>query len=118
MTDLNREKCLSLLWRGGILLLLAVGAFLRYWLGGTCPVARIFGISCPGCGLTRAVLAALRLDFAEAFSQHFMFFSLPVLCLYFLFDGRVFRNRTLNAAVLWLIVGGFAVHFLLQFLPL
>ena len=45
-----------------------------------CPFRFFFGISCPGCGMTRALLAALRLDFAAAFSYHPLFFLLPFSC--------------------------------------
>jgi hypothetical protein len=41
-----------------------------------CPTASIFGIPCPGCGLTRATLAALRGDFTEALHFHPLVFIL------------------------------------------
>ena len=52
------------------------------WFTG-CPFRFFFGISCPGCGMTRALLAALRLDFAAAFSYHPLFFLLPFFLLGF-----------------------------------
>jgi hypothetical protein len=39
-----------------------------------CPTAGMFGIPCPGCGLSRAMFAALRGDFADAFYYHPLFF--------------------------------------------
>ena len=36
------------------------------------------GIPCPGCGMTRAWLAALRLDFAAAFAYHPLFWAVPI----------------------------------------
>ncbi len=42
----------------------------------------ITGLSCPGCGSTRAVLALLRLDIGEAFSYNLLF---PVTFLYLIF---------------------------------
>lgn len=38
-----------------------------------CPSAAAFGIPCPGCGLTRATLAALHGHFAQAFHYHPLF---------------------------------------------
>lgn len=35
-----------------------------------CPIKHITGISCAGCGMSRAVLSALSLDFAAAFAYH------------------------------------------------
>ena len=44
-----------------------------------CPLAGIFGIPCPGCGLTRATLAALRGDWAAALRFHpLVFWVAPV----------------------------------------
>ena len=40
------------------------------------------GLSCPGCGSTRAVLALLRLDIEEAFSYNLLF---PVTFIYLIF---------------------------------
>ncbi len=43
-----------------------------------CPIAWFFGISCPGCGMTRALIAAAQLDFERAFYYHPLF---PVVVL-------------------------------------
>ncbi|MCA9626994.1 MAG: DUF2752 domain-containing protein [Myxococcales bacterium] len=39
-----------------------------------CPSARYFGQPCPGCGLTRATMAALHGHIGEAFHLHPLFF--------------------------------------------
>ena len=39
-------------------------------LEATCPVKYLTGVSCPGCGMTRACLSALRFDFESAFYYH------------------------------------------------
>jgi hypothetical protein len=44
-----------------------------------CPSATLFGIPCPGCGLTRATLAALHGDFAAALRFHPLVFVLTPL---------------------------------------
>jgi hypothetical protein len=41
-----------------------------------CPSAGLFGIPCPGCGLTRATLAALHGHWQQAFVTHPLFFVL------------------------------------------
>lgn len=46
-------------------------------MGITCPILFLSGISCAGCGMSRAWLSLLRLDFASAFSYHPLFL-LPV----------------------------------------
>lgn len=35
--------------------------------GAFCPMVRIFGLPCPGCGITRALLYVVKGQFAEAF---------------------------------------------------
>ena len=56
--------------------------------GVGCPLKYITGISCPGCGMTRAWGAVLRLDFAAAFRFHPLWI-LPIPGAAILF----FRNR-------------------------
>jgi hypothetical protein len=44
-----------------------------------CPTATLFGIPCPGCGLTRATLALFRGDVAAALKFHPLVFVLTPL---------------------------------------
>ena len=39
-------------------------------LGGTCPIRLVFGIPCPGCGVTRALVLLVKGDFVGAFKMH------------------------------------------------
>ena len=72
-----------------------------------CPTMRFLNIPCPGCGMTRAWQAVLRLELKTAFAAHPMFWSVPVLALFAFYDGRLFKNRRVNAWVLWLLLGTF-----------
>ena len=58
-----------------------------------CPFRFFFGISCPGCGMTRALLAALHLDFAAALSFHPLFFLLPLFLLGYYLDPWIDWSR-------------------------
>lgn len=89
---------------------------LFYGLGLSCIFQSFIGIPCPGCGMTRAVLAALRLDLQGAFRYHPMFWSLPVLYLYFLSDNGLFPGKIWDKLLLWGIFGGFLINWLLNVL--
>ena len=80
-----------------------------------CPILYFTGIPCPGCGMTRALIGAAQLRFAYAFQMHAMFWSVPVLYLYFLCDGRLFGRRTVNAAVIIVIASGFLLNWIRHF---
>ncbi|MCI8515850.1 MAG: DUF2752 domain-containing protein [Hungatella sp.] len=47
--------------------------------GHGCPIRWGTGVPCPGCGLSRAGLALLRLDVPSAFTYHPMFWAVPLL---------------------------------------
>ena len=83
-------------------------------LGEGCFIRLIFKTYCPFCGMTRAVLSLLRLDFASAVYFNPMVFSLPILATYYFFDGRVFKNRILNLSVLCLVFLGFIIFWILR----
>lgn len=59
------------------LLYVVAGAFIAFGVY-KCPIKAIFHIDCPGCGLTRAFWAALRLDFKTAFSYHPLFLPIGI----------------------------------------
>jgi hypothetical protein len=92
-----------------IMLLVATGMYRVLKI--PCIVLHITGIECLGCGMTRALLSALRFDFVSAFEYHRMFWSLPIIGLYVLFDGKLFKNRVLNYAVIILIGAGFILNW-------
>ena len=56
-----------------------------------CPFYQIIGLPCPSCGMSRAFAALFRLDFAEAFWYHPLFFVVPLIPLLVL---RVIPRRT------------------------
>lgn len=83
-----------------------------------CVFRALFGVVCPGCGMTRAVVAALRLDFAAAFSHHLMFWSIPILYLYIILDLKLFQSKFWNRIVLVALGCGYALNWLLNLVEL
>lgn len=94
----------------GYLLCIAV----LYKLGAPCVFETVLHIPCPGCGMTRAIISAMKLDFISAFHYHKMFWSVPILYLYFLFDGKLFTNKLINRTVFIFIAAGFIVFWIIK----
>lgn len=105
--DPNRKKIF--LSKTKTLCAVILSYHLLTWFTG-CPFRFFFGISCPGCGMTRALLAALRLDFAAAFSYHPLFFLLPFFLLgYYLVPW-------INWSRHYLLLGSVAALFVFTYL--
>lgn len=85
-----------------------------------CPIKRIFGIPCPGCGMTRGCLSLIRLDFVSAMRWHPLCVFVPFLGLIFIFKDTALGKRfwgctplLIGIIALCLIV--YAVRILLYF---
>ena len=86
-----------------VLAMLFAGAYLSASiLGWGCPVQHFTGVPCPGCGLSRALFALLRLDFAAAFRYHPMIYVLPPVALYVLFEKKpLLGSKSRERVLLW-----------------
>ena len=91
---------------------------LLYRFDVPCVILSLFNIPCISCGLTRAWLAAFRLDFQTAFAMHPMFWSIPILYLYILFDARLFNNKAVNWSVFGAVAAGFIINYIFVLLTL
>lgn len=100
------ERCL-------LLAILCVTYYAATYVTG-CPVRFLTGISCPGCGMTRALVAALRLDFRAAFAYHPLFILLPLIFAAYLFFDRIDwkRWRWLLIALLVLYCGVYLIRII------
>lgn len=101
-----------------LLALILAGCFLLLWvcMDWPCIFRSVTGLPCPGCGMARAWLAALRLDLFQALHHHPMFWSIPVLILYLIFDGRLFRSARADAWCLGAVLAGLAAAYLIRLL--
>lgn len=79
-------------------------------LGITCPIKYLTGISCAGCGMTRAYLALLRLDLSKAFYYHPLFFLPPIFLVLDL--KKASMKKSIYNSILFL----FAIIFLAVYL--
>ncbi|MGI6279380.1 MAG: DUF2752 domain-containing protein [Acutalibacteraceae bacterium] len=100
-----------------LLTLIYIIFLIIYWyFDFSCLFKSLFKIPCPGCGMFHAVLAALGLNFVAAFKYHPMFWSMPILYLYMLYDGRLFGKKYIDFALPVLIGCGFLVNWLVRLL--
>ena len=58
-------------------------------IGITCPIKFITGISCAGCGMSRAWMAFLQLDIAKAFAYHPLFWLVPIAVIVLLCKSKI-----------------------------
>lgn len=64
-----------------------------------CPIKFVTGLSCPGCGLTRAWLSLFALGPAAAFALHPLFWSVPfIVILAVMYQNDVFKGRSKKVA--------------------
>ena len=87
------------LWKGHKPIILAAAVIaalysLMFTLGITCPIRHITGISCPGCGMTRALFCALCGNIKGAFYYHPLWIALIVGAI-LLIVLAIKRKRTL-----------------------
>lgn len=79
-----------------------------------CPFKVFLGVTCPGCGMSRAFEALLKLDFLLAFRMHPLVFFLPVAAVVFLLQKKIppklYEGFLITAAVVM-----FAVYFIRLF---
>ena len=75
-----------------------------FYLTLGCPLRFFTGICCPGCGMSRALWYALKLDFATAFNMHPLIFIMPVVALLFIFRKKLPPKLRIALTVLFCIL--------------
>lgn len=85
-------------------------------LGVTCPIRFLTGVSCAGCGMSRAWLSLLRLDLAGAVRFHPLFW-LPVPAAALLLARRRIPRRLFRAGLAVCAALFLSVYLIRLFLP-
>lgn len=97
-----------------ILYLLIFAVLILFYKSVGCPFRVFLGISCPGCGMSRALEAVLKLDFSLAFQMHPLIFFMPAALAVFLLrkkiPPKVYEGLLIAAAVVM-----FTVYFIRLF---
>ena len=77
--------------------------FLRYTQIG-CPIRFLFGISCMGCGMTRAIIALLSMDFEKAIYYHPLVFLVPVITTLMCIEDKLVIIKKQLVQKIWIII--------------
>lgn len=91
-----------------IMVIIAYG--IMQYMGITCPIKYITGISCAGCGMTRAWIALLHFDINTAFMYHPLFFLPPVALIIFLLRKQL--NKKLYYTLFAIILAAFIIVYI------
>ncbi|MCH5275013.1 MAG: DUF2752 domain-containing protein [Lachnospiraceae bacterium] len=97
-----------------LFLLFAVLAGLAVLFPYQCPIRGLTGVICPGCGMGRAWLEAFHLNFKQALYYHPMFWVIPVVMLFALYDFNLLGKRLFNIVVLSLLGVAVAMTYILR----
>lgn len=112
----RRKRAGKLLALHGIVILaILLYLFLLNYFSIGCPIRSLTGIPCPTCGVTRALLSLLRLDFAGYFRYNPM--AVPLCVAIFL----AFHEKLLRIGLRWflaLIIGTAVLTFVVYLIRL
>ncbi len=85
--------------------MVAVVYLIFHLVGIGCPIKFVSGISCPGCGMSRACLSLLSLDFSAAFHYHPLFWIVPLFpVLYILREAGKFPKKAYDTCIIAICV--------------
>lgn len=103
-SDFERNIMSKLKDLGVFLLIVLLYIAVMSITGIGCPIRWFTGISCPGCGMSRAFFSLLHLDFAGAFRYHPLIY--PVILFvpyYFLGSEKTDRQKKVKKTLLILL---------------
>lgn len=72
-----------------------------HYLDTTCVFLKFIGIPCPGCGMTRAFISLIKLDFVKAIKYNIVIFFMPYIFMYIFLD---FKHKIHNVILIIIAV--------------
>lgn len=95
-----------------ILKILFVAALLAWYLTIGCPIKWITGVSCPGCGMTRAFFSFIRGNFKEAWHFHPLIFFFPLAIIPYFLRKKLSKKE--KYIIIFIFVLAFTVVFFVR----
>ena len=110
----NNNRTLKKVVKDRLIILFIIGVYvcISLILHIGCPIKKLTGIYCMGCGMSRALMYALKLDFAKAFAFHPLFWMVIVGIPVFLFWEKI--PGRIGSVLLWLTVIMFIVVYMFR----
>lgn len=72
-----------------IILCVIAYAIVLNLLNISCPIKAITGVSCAGCGMTRAFISILKGNINEALMYHPLFWMVPIFVLIYIYRDKI-----------------------------
>lgn len=72
-----------------------------------CPIKKLTGLYCPGCGITRMLFAILQLDFYQAFRYNPLLFICLPFFIFFIIESLISKKEPLYNKIptkIWIII--------------
>ena len=110
--NLKQKKVFSSKWQDikAMIAIILFYFFMSMIFNIGCPILWITGISCAGCGMTRAWLSVLRLDLKAAFYYHPLFWLPAIIMLVYFIKNKIPKR------VLWLLSTAAISLFLITYI--
>ncbi len=105
----------------GFIVFFALYVLITYLFHVTsCMTKLIFGIPCPGCGLSRAFMVFIRFDFKSVIYYNATLLIMPLLIFVIIFKdvnwvGKIYKNRWFWVTVLLVSIGYYIYRMIVYF---
>ena len=86
-----------------------------------CMIRNVTGYPCPGCGMTRAHIEVLKLNFKKAFNYHPLFMLPSIIFLVVMLRNKskianyIYNNNFITITVLIIFIAVYVVRFIMLF---
>ena len=100
----NKLKKFIIVCAIGIIAIIGISILHYYNIGIPCIFYKLTNLYCPGCGITRAIISLLKLDFYQAFRYNsLVIILLPFLLIYNIYIW-IFNGKKKLPQYVWIIL--------------